>query len=109
LITTLTKSGDESQVRVEIWRCEASSSQLESQPEKLLDASDVNVQNVVEEVHAILKSLPTEDPTGSEDIYQPDTSICWGSEDLYWFNGSAQGCGGGISDVQAKPEQRATF
>lgn len=33
------------------------------------------VANLVEELEDILKYLPTEDPSGSEDIYGFDTSI----------------------------------
>ncbi|KAJ6496361.1 hypothetical protein C8R45DRAFT_1061849 [Mycena sanguinolenta] len=33
----------------------------------------------IEELHGILKTLPLEDPRGSEDIYGLDTSIMWGA------------------------------
>jgi hypothetical protein len=64
---------------------------------------------LVDELHAILKDLPIEDPPGSEDIYGLDTSIFWGSDDLEWANGGPQGCGGGKSTVQASEEQKAKF
>jgi hypothetical protein len=56
-----------------------------------------------------LKELPTEYPPGSEDIYRLDTSIAWGSDDLVWVNGGPQGCGGGVSTIQATDEQKAKF
>ncbi|KAG8695043.1 hypothetical protein FRC08_008073 [Ceratobasidium sp. 394] len=65
--------------------------------------------HLVDELHSILKEIPTEQPPGSEDIYGLDTSIMWGSEDLEWANGGPQGCGGGTSDVQATEEQKAKF
>ncbi|KAG8787008.1 hypothetical protein FRC12_015992 [Ceratobasidium sp. 428] len=65
--------------------------------------------HLVEELHSILKQLPTESPPGSEDIYGLDTSIAWGSDDLEWINGGPQGCGGGTSDVQATSEQKEKF
>lgn len=84
----------------------------------------------MEELHSILKEIPTELPPGSEDIYGLDTGIMWGSEDLEWAvscpslcprryliqfiwaisqNGGPSGCGGGTSDVQPTPEQKAKF
>ncbi|KAJ7054212.1 hypothetical protein C8F01DRAFT_1259957 [Mycena amicta] len=64
---------------------------------------------LVEELHAILKSLPTESPPGSEDIYGLNTSIVWGSEDLEWCNGGPAGCGRGTSEVQASDEDKDKF
>jgi len=63
----------------------------------------------VEELHGILKVLPTEQPMGSEDIYGLDTSIMWGSEDLQWQNGGPAGCSGGSSSVKATREDRKKF
>lgn len=56
-----------------------------------------------------MRSIPTEQPPGSEDIYGLDTSIMWGSDDLEWMNGGPQGCGGGSSFVQATEEEKAKF
>ncbi|KAJ7510704.1 hypothetical protein B0H11DRAFT_1701063 [Mycena galericulata] len=64
---------------------------------------------LVDELHGILKSIPMEEPRGSEDIYGMDTSIAWGSEDLEWYNGGPQGCGGGNSIVKATAEDKAKF
>jgi hypothetical protein len=50
-----------------------------------------------------------EDPKGSEDIYGMDTSIAWGSDDLEWYNGGPQGCGGGNSTVKATAKDKAKF
>ncbi|KJA25340.1 hypothetical protein HYPSUDRAFT_85467 [Hypholoma sublateritium FD-334 SS-4] len=77
-------------------------------PKHISNKND-KVSNLVEELHSILKELPTEQPPGSQDIYGLDTSIAWGSDDLEWMNGSPQGCGGGISEVQATEEQKAKF
>ncbi|KAF4612779.1 hypothetical protein D9613_011768 [Agrocybe pediades] len=65
--------------------------------------------SLVDELHSILKSLPTEQPPGSEDIYGLDTSIAWGSDDLMWVNGGPQGCSGGTSSVKATDEEKAKF
>lgn len=64
---------------------------------------------LLEELHSILKEIPTESPAGSEDIYGKDISIAWGSEDLQWMNGGPQGCGTGKSQVAATDEQKAKF
>jgi hypothetical protein len=64
---------------------------------------------LVEELHGILKEIPTEQPPGSQDIYGLDTSIAWQSDDLEWYNGGPQGCGGGESFVQPTEEQKKKF
>lgn len=69
---------------------------------------DGSVDLLVEELQTILKSLPIEDPPGSEDIYGLNTSIMWGSDELEWRNSGPQGCGGS-SSVQATDEQKAKF
>ena len=38
-----------------------------------------------------------------------DTGIACGSEDLMWMNGGPQGCGGGVSQVQASDEDKRKF
>lgn len=64
---------------------------------------------LVDELHGILRNLPTEQPPGSQDIYGMDVGIQWGSDDLEWANGGPEGCSGGFSTVQATDEQRAKF
>jgi hypothetical protein len=64
---------------------------------------------LVDELHGILKTLPTEQPRGSEDIYGLDTSIAWGSADLEWCNGGPGGVTGRTSSVQATEEEKAKF
>ncbi|CUA69307.1 hypothetical protein RSOLAG22IIIB_08431 [Rhizoctonia solani] len=64
---------------------------------------------LVEELHSILKTIPTEKPPGSEDIYGLDTSIMWMSDDLEWVNTAPQGCVGGGSEVKPTEEQIAKF
>ncbi len=80
---------------------------LEQKPEKTVPIN----QNagLIEELHEILKNLPTEQPPGSEDIYGLDTSIAWQSDDLQWWNGGPQGCGGGSSYVKASGEDKRNF
>lgn len=64
---------------------------------------------LIDELHSILKEIPTESPPGSQDIYGLDTSIAWGSDDLQWCNGGPSGCGGGISNIQASEEDKKKF
>jgi len=64
---------------------------------------------LVEELYGILKSIPTEFPPGSEDIYHEDTSIAFSSNDFQWWNGGPQGCGGGESQVQPTEDDKAKF
>jgi hypothetical protein len=80
---------------------------LQSFGDKSLNNDDS--QSLVEELHSILKSIPTESPPGSEDIYGMDTGIVWGSDDLQWANGGPGGCGGGTSTVQPTDEDKAKF
>ncbi|TFK45672.1 hypothetical protein OE88DRAFT_1668951 [Heliocybe sulcata] len=80
-----------------------------SSPSGISASSAKTAGDLVDELHSILKELPTEQPPGSQDIYGMDTSIAWGSEDLEWFNGGPQGCGGGVSEVQVNDEQKAKF
>jgi len=68
-----------------------------------------DTESLVNELHGILKKLPTESPPGSEDIYGLDTSIAWGSDDLQWMNGAPGGCGGGTSSVRPTDEEKAKF
>ncbi|TCD69786.1 F-box protein: endocytic membrane traffic, recycling ReCYcling 1 [Steccherinum ochraceum] len=70
---------------------------------------DDNNRKLVDELYNILKSIPTESPPGSEDIYGLDTSIAFGSEDLQWMNGGPSGCGGGTSEVQATDGDKTKF
>ncbi|KAF9781206.1 hypothetical protein BJ322DRAFT_1079679 [Thelephora terrestris] len=67
-----------------------------------------DVDALVEELQSILRTIPTEEPKGSEDIYGLDTSIMWGSDDFVWENCGAQGCGS-TSTVEATDEEKAKF
>ncbi|KAF7300790.1 hypothetical protein MKEN_01304500 [Mycena kentingensis (nom. inval.)] len=71
--------------------------------------SDDATAELVDELYLILKSIPTEQPPGSEDIYGMDTSIWWFSEGFEWCNGGPAGCGGGTSTVQATGDDKAKF
>jgi len=72
-------------------------------------SSEDHTASLVDELYNILKTLPTESPPGSEDIYGLDTSLFWFNKDLEWMNGGPEGCGGGTSDVQATAEEKAKF
>jgi hypothetical protein len=82
---------------------------LEEIAPKSLESSQTDTEDLVNELHDILKTLPTELPQGSEDIYALNTSIAWGSEDFAWNNGGPEGCGGGTSSVQPTPEEKSKF
>ncbi|KAJ3979007.1 hypothetical protein F5890DRAFT_1421945 [Lentinula detonsa] len=74
-----------------------------------LTGVSTSAEALIDELHGILKQLPTEQPPGSEDIYGLDTSIFWGSDDLQWVNGGMNGVNGQPGSVQATPEQKAQF
>lgn len=76
---------------------------------KSISSVEEHTVSLVDELHGILKTIPTEDPSGSEDIYGLDTSIAWYSQDLKWMNGSPQGCSGGTSSVQPTQEDKVKF
>ncbi|CAA7263709.1 unnamed protein product [Cyclocybe aegerita] len=76
---------------------------------KFVSSTEESTAALVEELHGILKTLPTESPPGSEDIYGLDTSIAWGSDDLQWMNGAPEGCTGGTSTVQPTEEEKKKF
>ncbi|KLO12528.1 hypothetical protein SCHPADRAFT_998106 [Schizopora paradoxa] len=71
--------------------------------------SEGNSEELITELHDILKDLPTESPPGSEDIYGENAVIFWGSDDLQWKNGGPAEGGNGKSEVQATPEQKEKF
>lgn len=93
------------------YRAEGSSSlQSTNQESKTVSLSDDKMnKDLVDELHSILKTLPTEKPPGSQDIYGMDTGIAWGSQDLEWNNGGPAGCSKGASEVQATDEEKAKF
>ena len=70
---------------------------------------DDHTAALVNELTSILKSLPVESPPGSQDIYGLDTSIAFARDDFMWMNGGPQGCGGGISEIQATAEDKVKF
>ena len=94
------------------YTAEKNTLQITSSSSSNLAQTDVNkddlVDALVEELQSILKSIPTEDPPGSEDIYGLNTSIMWGSDELEWRNYGSQGCGG-YSSVQPTDEHKAGF
>ncbi|KAJ4022730.1 hypothetical protein NW766_001777 [Fusarium irregulare] len=81
----------------------------DSGPESRNTVAIVDHEAVIDELQSILMELPTEQPSGSEDIYGLDTSITWQSDDLEWMNGGHQGCGGGESFVTVGEEQKKKF
>jgi len=82
---------------------------LQDTTNKSLSAADKSSTVLIGELYDILKSIPTEYPPGSQDIYGMDTSIAFGSEDLMWMNGGPQGCGNGTSERQATEEDKRKF
>lgn len=67
------------------------------------------VSKLVGELEAILRKLPMESPPGSKDIYGMDIGLTFGSDNVEWMNGGPQGCGGGVSDVEATDAEREEF
>lgn len=76
---------------------------------KSLSKTQQGVDELISELYTILKSIPTEKPPGSEDIYKMDTSIAFGSDGFMWMNGGPSGCGGGTSEVQPTEGDKAQF
>ncbi|KAF7364370.1 hypothetical protein MSAN_01097500 [Mycena sanguinolenta] len=107
-VYTLTQSSAQpNTIAVTLAKREDGTPELSSALPKSLPAA--SSEALVEELHAILKTLPLEEPRGSEDIYGLDTSIAWGSEDLEWCNGGPEGCSGGKSMKQASAEEKEKF
>jgi len=103
-VKSVTYSAETKNLQIQVTSPSSPSSDLTA----LAVKKDESVDTLVEELQSILKTLPTEDPPGSEDIYGFDTSIMWGSDSFVWNNAGAQGCGGS-SQVQATKEQKAKF
>lgn len=76
---------------------------------KEIKSNEDHTATLLEELYCILKTIPTESPPGSEDIYGLDISIAWGSDDLQWMNGAPDGCIHGHSEVQPTKEDKAKF
>ncbi|CEG69077.1 hypothetical protein RMATCC62417_05218 [Rhizopus microsporus] len=72
-------------------------------------ASFEDLANLVQTLKDQLSKLPTEQPPGSEDIYDLDTSIIFACDDFEWCNGGPGGCAQGQSSVQATEEQKEKF
>ncbi|KAI7864684.1 hypothetical protein BDF14DRAFT_1884113 [Spinellus fusiger] len=71
--------------------------------------SSTVIQEAMLQIKSQLKSLPVEEPVGSQDIYGLDTSIGFFSDDFQWQNGGPEGCGQDESSVQATPAQKEIF
>lgn len=81
---------------------------MQQAPTKAFSADEVNT-SLVNELYSILKVLPMEVPSGSQDIYGLDTSISFKTDKFWWRNGGPQGCGGGGSTVHPTKEQKLKF
>jgi len=79
-----------------------------SDPTPTSAEKDEAADALIKELQSILKSIPTEEPRGSEDIYGLGIGIMWGSDDFVWQNVGPEGCGG-KSDVQATDEDKKKF
>ncbi|KAF5387904.1 hypothetical protein D9615_000811 [Tricholomella constricta] len=109
VIHTVTKAATNPSLLIASALRPSGTSTLQDAAPKSLVADHADATTLIEELHGILKDLPMEKPSGSEDIYGLNTSIAWGSEDLEWCNGGPQGCGGGKSEVQPTEEQKEKF
>ena len=78
-----------------------------SNPTQKSAEKDSSVDVLVEELESILRTIPTGGPEGG-DIYGLNTSIMWGSDNLEWYNGFSQGCGG-FNSVQPTDGEKAKF
>ena len=76
-------------------------------PKSLAPTSETSA--LVDELEGILRTIPTEIPVGSQDIYGMDVGLAYGSANLEWFNGGPAGCGVGESSVQASAEDKKKF
>ncbi|KAF9078490.1 hypothetical protein BDP27DRAFT_1252179 [Rhodocollybia butyracea] len=113
LIATITRPKNSDSLNIAASKRPDGTPELQSFAPKTLgsDSSTKSAETLIDELHGILKELPTEQPPGSEDIYKLDTSIFWGSDDLQWYNGGPSGVSGqpGSSSVQPTAEQKAQF
>ncbi|EJD02490.1 uncharacterized protein FOMMEDRAFT_168940 [Fomitiporia mediterranea MF3/22] len=111
-IHTLTKSKEQNHVLIASATREDGSPCLYTATSKSIsleaDTPDSETM-LIGELYSILKSIPTESPPGSDDIYGLDTSIAWYSDDLTWINGGPSGCVRGTSAIQASAEDKAKF
>ncbi|OCB87868.1 hypothetical protein A7U60_g5002 [Sanghuangporus baumii] len=110
-VHTLSKASEQTHVLVaSAVRVDGGKSLSDADP-KTLDVSGTSSTELalVDELHSILTSIPTESPPGSEDIYGLDTSIAWQSNDIIWVNGSPSGCVRGKSTVQPSEDEKAKF
>ncbi|KAF5344970.1 hypothetical protein D9756_010960 [Leucocoprinus leucothites] len=106
-IYTITRPKDHADINIAGGERPTGTPSLQEFAPKSIPHSDA--VTLIDELHGILKDLPTEQPPGSEDIYGLNTSIAWGSDDLEWFNGGPAGCGGGESSVKATAQQKEKF
>ncbi|KIK03737.1 hypothetical protein K443DRAFT_94570 [Laccaria amethystina LaAM-08-1] len=108
-IVTMTKPSNVSFLNIAAATREPDAPSLQDLAPKSIDTSKQHTTELINELHDILHSIPTESPPASEDIYGLDTSIAWGSDDLQWMNLGPQGCVRGESSVQPTPEQKIKF
>lgn len=74
--------------------------------EGVLQSSDI--RGILSDVQS-LRSLPTEEPPSSQDIYGLDTAISVETKDFSWRNGGPEGCVHGESQVSANAEHKTQF
>lgn len=99
--------GSDNELKISVAKRETGTADLAPASPSTVALADYEA--IINELHGILKELPTEQPPGSEDIYGLDASIAWQSDDLEWWNGGPQGCGGGESFVTVGEEQKKKF
>jgi len=104
---SVSRENDSTNLSIQRQKREAGQPSLCPLAPKTVPAADA--EHLIDELHGILKQIPTEQPPGSEDIYGLDTGIFWQSDDMEWINGGPAGCGGGTSTVKPTDEQKNKF
>jgi len=104
---TLNREDQSANLSIHRQKREPGQPSLKSLASKTVPVTDAEA--LINELHDILKEIPTEQPAGSEDIYGLDTGIFWESDDFTWMNGGPQGCGGGESSVKPTDQQKTKF
>jgi len=108
-IYTFIRPSDKTDLHIESAIREDGTPHLQNAAPKSINSEDKHTTSLIDELYGILKTLPTESPPGSEEIYGLDTGIAWSSNDLEWFNGGPEGCGDGTSVVQPTQEEKDKF
>jgi len=108
-IITITKPADQANLFIASENPQSGASSASADGPKILPFdNDHDDAKLIDELHAILSSIP-QPPPGSADVYELDTSIAWGSKDLMWQNISNEGCGGFVPEDGPSKEDKTKF